>query len=69
MGKVVRRSAPSGHSDGASQGLGLADCELAELLTDTQHSGEKRNWAWPLDAGAADEPQIEKFKPTQRLQA
>ena len=54
-GKVVRRSAPSGHSDGASQGLGLADCELAELLFDTQDSGEKQPWAWPLDAGAAGE--------------
>lgn len=30
QGKVVRRSTPSGHSDGASQGLGLADCELLE---------------------------------------
>ena len=51
----MRRSAPSGHSDGASQGLGLADCELAELLFDTQDSGEKQPWAWPLDAGAAGE--------------
>lgn len=42
MGKVVRRSAPSGHSDGASQGLGLADCELAELLTDTRIQGRSR---------------------------
>ena len=55
MGKVVRRSAAGGQSDGASQGLGLADWDLTGLLIDTQDSGEKQTWAWPLDAGAADE--------------
>ena len=47
--KMVR-SAPSGQSDGASQGLALADSELAELLIDTQDSGETQTWAslWML---------------------
>ena len=29
--------------------------DLVELLIDTQDSGEKQTWDWPLDAGAVGE--------------